>query len=46
MSETEQTDAKVIELVLREPDIVAWLDRLPADREEAGEWDDEPPRAA
>jgi hypothetical protein len=46
MSEHEQTEATVIELLLREPEIVAWLDRLPSDRDDANDCDDEPPRAA
>jgi hypothetical protein len=48
MSETEQ-GATVVELLLREPEIVAWLDerrpRPSEDARTAGE-DDEPPRAA
>jgi hypothetical protein len=46
MSETEQ-GATVVELLLREPEIVAWLDdyrREPIARED--DEDDEPPRAA
>jgi hypothetical protein len=41
MSEDEERGGTVIELLLREPEIVAWLE--PADD---GEDDDEPPRAA
>lgn len=44
MSETDQ-GATVVELLLREPEIVAWLDdrrREPVEVED----DDEPPRAA
>ena len=43
MEEREQP-ATVVELLLREPEIVAWLEHLePRDDDEA---DDEPPRAA
>ena len=42
MTEREETGGTVIELLLREPEIVAWLE--PADDEEPD--DDEPPRAA
>ena len=41
MSEDEERGGTVIELLLREPEIVAWLE--PADDDED---DDEPPRAA
>lgn len=47
MSETEQ-GATVVELLLREPEIVAWLDdrrRQPVEPVEDSD-DDEPPRAA
>ncbi len=40
MSEREEAGATVIELLLREPEIVAWLE--PGEPED----DDEPPRAA
>lgn len=50
MSETEQdTGATAVELLLREPEIVAWLDeRRPQSNEDAHTADDgdEPPRAA
>jgi hypothetical protein len=42
MSEREEIGGNVIELLLREPEIVAWLE-LRADDDEP---DDEPPRAA
>jgi len=45
MSEREEQGGSVIELMLREPEIVAWLDeRRRPEPEEAP--DDEPPRAA
>jgi len=46
MSESEQ-GATVVELLLREPEIVAWLDdyRPPQPWTESGE-DDDPPAAA
>jgi hypothetical protein len=45
MSEREEQGGSVIELMLREPEIVAWLDerRRPEPEETP---DDEPPRAA
>jgi hypothetical protein len=43
MSETEQRAG--LELLLREPEIVAWLDDYRAETPESEE-DDEPPRAA
>lgn len=45
MSEREEQGGSVIELMLREPEIVAWLDewRRPEPDEAP---DDEPPRAA
>ena len=47
MSERENEGATVVELMLREPEIVAWLgEREPEPREQEPEWDDEPPRAA
>jgi hypothetical protein len=48
MSETEQ-GATVVELLLREPEIVAWLDERrpqPVETVEDDDFDDEPPRAA
>ena len=42
MSEREENGGTVIELLLREPEIVAWLEPAADDSEE----DDEPPRAA
>ena len=44
MSEAEES-ATVIELLLREPEIVAWLDDYRPPPEEADD-DGEPPRAA
>jgi hypothetical protein len=41
MTERDETGGTVVELLLREPEIVAWLE--PHDDEEP---DDEPPRAA
>jgi hypothetical protein len=41
MTELDETCGTVVELLLREPEIVAWLE--PQDDEEP---DDEPPRAA
>ena len=43
MSERDET-ANVVELLLREPEIVAWLE--PREPDDAPEDDDEPPRAA
>jgi hypothetical protein len=40
--EQEETGGTVIELLLREPEIVAWLEPAAEDAED----DDEPPRAA
>ena len=42
MSEREENGGTVIELLLREPEIVAWLEP----RADDDETDDEPPRAA
>jgi hypothetical protein len=45
MSEREEQGGTVVELLLREPEIVAWLDdRRRPEPDEAP--DDEPPRAA
>jgi len=45
MSEPEEQGGTVVELLLREPEIVAWLDdRRRPEPDEAP--DDEPPRAA
>jgi hypothetical protein len=41
MSEDEERGGTVIELLLREPEIVAWLEPAAEDGD-----DDEPPRAA
>jgi hypothetical protein len=41
MSEDEERGGTVIELLLREPEIVAWLEPAAEDDD-----DDEPPRAA
>jgi hypothetical protein len=43
MTEREEIGGTVIELLLREPEIVAWLEPHADDDDEA---DDEPPRAA
>jgi hypothetical protein len=42
MSEREKNGGTVVELLLREPEIVAWLEP----RTDDDEPDDEPPRAA
>jgi hypothetical protein len=42
VSEQEETGGTVIELLLREPEIVAWLEPAAEDDND----DDEPPRAA
>jgi hypothetical protein len=42
MSEDEERGGTVIELLLREPEIVAWLEPAADDADD----DDEPPRAA
>ncbi len=42
MTEREEIGGTVVELLLREPEIVAWLEPQDDDREP----DDEPPRAA
>ena len=44
MSEREESGATVVELLLREPEIVAWLEDYRAEPDEAP--DDDPPRAA
>ena len=44
MSEHEEGTGNVVELLLREPEIVAWLDDRRPGPDEAP--DDEPPRAA
>jgi hypothetical protein len=41
MSEDDERGGTVIELLLREPEIVAWLEPAAGDED-----DDEPPRAA
>ena len=43
MSEHEESGGNVVELLLREPEIVAWLEPLEQDDEDD---DYEPPRAA
>jgi hypothetical protein len=45
MSEDQESRGTVIELLLREPEIVAWLSDYRPDPDEAPD-DDEPPRAA
>jgi hypothetical protein len=45
MSEREE-GGTVVELLLREPEIVAWLDERRPRPEEQPDEDDEPPRAA
>ena len=42
MNELEETGGTVIELLLREPEIAAWLEPDDSDDDD----DDEPPRAA
>jgi hypothetical protein len=42
---SEREDGTVVELLLREPEIVAWLEDYRPDPEEASD-DDPPPRAA
>jgi hypothetical protein len=44
MTEREET-GRVVELLLREPEIVAWLEDYRPQPDEASD-DDEPPRAA
>ena len=44
MSEREEASGNVVELLLRDPEIVAWLEDYRPDPEDAP--DDEPPRAA
>jgi hypothetical protein len=43
MTEREEIGGTVVELLLREPEIVAWLEPRGDDDDES---DDEPPRAA
>jgi len=45
VSEHEEGTGNVVELLLREPEIVAWLSDYRPDPDEAPD-DDEPPRAA
>jgi hypothetical protein len=45
MSESEETGGTVVELMLLEPEIVAWLEDYRPQPEEPAE-DDDPPRAA
>lgn len=45
MNEREERLAAV-ELLLREPEIVAWLEELPRPKPDEEEGDDEPPLAA
>jgi hypothetical protein len=45
MSETEQS-ATVVELLLREPEIVAWLDDYRLEPTGTPDEDDDPPEAA
>ena len=42
--EKDEEPGTVVELLLREPQIVAWLENLPLTEDETD--DDEPPRAA
>lgn len=44
MTEHEESGGTVIELLLREPEVVAWLE--PQDEERPDDDDYEPPRAA
>jgi hypothetical protein len=47
MTEPENTGGTVVELLLREPEIVAWLeDYRPEPEDDAPANDDDPPRAA
>jgi hypothetical protein len=43
---SEETPGTVVELLLREPEIVAWLEDYRPPPDEPKEEDDEPPRAA
>jgi hypothetical protein len=45
VSDTEQ-GANGVELLLREPEIVAWLDDYRREPEDDGEREDDPPHAA
>jgi hypothetical protein len=45
MTEAEET-GRVVELLLREPEIVAWLEDYRPEPDEVPEDDHEPPRAA
>jgi len=45
MSEHEESSATVVELLLHEPEIVAWLEDYRPEHDEEPD-DDEPPRAA
>jgi hypothetical protein len=45
MSENEETRGTVVELLLRDPDVVAWLEDYRPQPDAAPD-DDEPPRAA
>jgi hypothetical protein len=44
MGEREESSGNVVELLLREPEIVAWLEDYRTEPDESP--DDEPPRAA
>jgi hypothetical protein len=44
MSERDESSGTVIELLLREPEIIAWLEPLERDPDEDDDY--EPPRAA
>jgi hypothetical protein len=46
MSEREETGGTVIELLLREPDVAAWLEPAVSEHERSPDEDDEPPAAA
>jgi hypothetical protein len=42
----EREEGTLVELLLREPEIVAWLEDYRTEPDEAPDDDDEPPRAA
>jgi hypothetical protein len=46
MTQPEPTEPRIVEVLLREPEFVAWLEHLPTARMDVGECDDEPPCVA
>jgi hypothetical protein len=46
MSDTEQARGTTVELILLEPEIVAWLDDYRPERADDDDTNDEPPTAA